>query len=75
MMLKGGDLVAIIACQNEDHKVGLKVGRGFFLIDAADIARKTMEGMLGCADSTQDIVGCAGYPECNSNLAQASYRD
>ena len=48
-------MVAIIACPNDDHKVDLKVGRGFFLIDAADVARKTMEGMLGYADSTQDI--------------------
>ena len=68
---KAGDLVAIIACRQEDHKVGLKVGKGFFLIDAADIARKTMEGMLGFTDSTQDIQGCAGYPDCRANLAQA----
>ena len=27
--------------------------------------------MLGFADQTQDIVGCAGYPDCNANLAQA----
>ena len=46
---KAGDLVAIIACPHGDHKVDLKVGRGFFLIDAADITRKTMEGMLGFA--------------------------
>ena len=68
---KAGDLVAIIACPEEDHKVDLKVGKGFFLIDAADIARKTMEGMLGFADNTQDIMGCAGYPDCRANLAQA----
>ena len=36
---KGGDLVAIIACPNGDHKVDLKSGSGFFLIYAADIAR------------------------------------
>ena len=66
---KASDLVAIIACPHGDRKVELKVGRGFFLIDAADITRKTMEGMLGFADSTQDLVGCAGYPDCNANLA------
>ena len=49
---KGGDLVAIIACPNGDHKVDIKSVSGFFLIDAADIARKTMEGMVGFADST-----------------------
>jgi hypothetical protein len=39
---KGGDLVAIIACPHDDHKVDLTVGKGFFLIDAADVARKTL---------------------------------
>ena len=52
---KAGDLVSIIACPHEDHKVDLKVGRGFFLIDVADIARKTLEGILCIADCTQDI--------------------
>jgi hypothetical protein len=68
---QAGDLVAIIACPQEDHKVDLKVGKGFFLIDVADIARKIMEGMLGFAGSTQDIMGCAGYAHCTANLAQA----
>ena len=71
---QAGDLVAIIACPQEVHKVDLKVGKGFFLIDVADIAdiaRKTMEGMLGFADNTQDIMGCAGYPDCRANPAQA----
>ena len=38
---KGGDLVAIIACTHDDQKVDLTVGKGIFLIDAADVARKT----------------------------------
>ena len=57
---KACDLGAIIACPQDDHKVDLKVGKGFFLIDVANIARKTTEGMLGFADSKQDIQGCAG---------------
>ena len=58
---KGGDLVAILECPNDDHTVDLNTGRGFFLIDCADVARKTMEGMLKYADETQDVVGCAGH--------------
>ena len=68
---KACDLGAIIACPQDDHKVDLKVGKGFFLIDVADIARKTMEGMLGFAYSTRDIQGFAGYTDCRDNLAQA----
>ena len=68
---KGGDLVAIVECPNDDHNVDLNVGRGFFLIDCADVARKTLEGMLKYADDTQDVVGCAGHPDCTSTLAEA----
>ena len=68
---KGGDLVAIVECPHDEHKVDLYKGEGFFLIDAADVARKTLEGMLAYADNTQDVVGCAGYPDCTHNLAQA----
>jgi hypothetical protein len=38
-------MVAIIECPHDDHKVHLTTGRGFFQIDLADIARKTMKGM------------------------------
>ena len=38
---KASDLVAIVACP-----VDLKVGTGFFLIDCADLARKTSKGMF-----------------------------
>ena len=68
---KGGDLVAIVECPTDDHPVDLITGRGFFLIDCADVARKTMEGMLKYADETQDVVGCAGHPDCTSTLAEA----
>ena len=54
---KAGDLVAIVVCSDESHKVDLKAGTGFFLIACADLARKTAEGMLAYADSTQDIQG------------------
>ena len=37
---KAGDMVAIIACPHDDHKVDLTTGRGFFQIDLADVARK-----------------------------------
>ena len=68
---KGGDLVAIVECPCDDHPVDLIKGEGFFLIDCADVARKTMEGMLKYADETQDVVGCAGHPDCTSTLAEA----
>ena len=32
---KGGDLVAIVECPHDEHKVDLFKGEGFFLIDAA----------------------------------------
>ena len=68
---KGVDLVAIVECPTDDHPVDLITGRGFFLIECADVARKTMEGMLKYADETQDVVGCAGHPDCTSTLAEA----
>jgi ssDNA-binding Zn-finger/Zn-ribbon topoisomerase 1 len=67
---EGGDRVAIVECPHDEHKVDLTTGKGFFLVDAADVARKTLEEMLGYADATQDVVGCAGYPDCNHSLAQ-----
>ena len=68
---KGGDLVAIVECPDDDHNVDLNAGSGFFLKDAADVARKTLEGMLKYADDTQDVVGCAGHPDCTRTLAEA----
>jgi hypothetical protein len=42
---KGGNLLAIVECPHEEHKVDLPTGKGFFQIDAADVARKTLEGL------------------------------
>ena len=68
---KGGDLVAVIECPDEDHKIDLIKNEGFFLIDLASLARRTMEGMLKYADENQFTVGCAGHPDCQNNLAEA----
>ena len=68
---KAGDLVANVVCSDEIHKVDLKAGTGFFLIACADLARKTAEGMLAYADSTQDIQGCVGHSDCIGTLAEA----
>ena len=68
---KVGDLVAIVACPEEGHTVDLKVVNKFFLIDCADLARKTFDGMLAFADSTQDFLGCMGHTECIITMDQA----
>jgi hypothetical protein len=68
---KGGDLVAVVECPDEDHKVDLIKNEGFFLIDLASLARKTMDGMLKFADEIQFTVGCAGHLDCQYNLAEA----
>jgi hypothetical protein len=68
---KGGDLVAVIECPCEDHKIDLIKGEGFFLIDLADMARRTMDGMLKYADEIQLVTGCAGHLDCTCTLAEA----
>jgi hypothetical protein len=61
MAKKAGDMVAIIEYPHDDHKVDHK---GFFQIDLADVARKTVEGMRTFADDTKDMTGCVGYLDC-----------
>ena len=68
---KGGDLVAVIECPNDDHKIDLIKNKGFFLIDLANLARRTMEGMLKYADEIQFVIGCAGHADCTYTLAEA----
>jgi hypothetical protein len=41
---QAGDMVAIIECPYDGHKVDLTTGRGFFQIDLADVARKNHGG-------------------------------
>ena len=60
-----------MSCPEEDHTVELKVGKGLFLIDCADLSRKTSDGMQAFADSTQDIQGCVVHTECSITVAQA----
>ena len=68
---KGGDLVTVIECPDDDHKIDLNTNVGFFLIDLANLARRTMDGMMKFADELQFVVGCAGNPDCTYNLAEA----
>ena len=42
-----------------------------FIVDAADLARKTDEGMLALADRTADISGFMGHHDCLATLAEA----
>ena len=46
-------------------------GSGFFMIDLADIARKTRDGQLEFADNSKDMGGCIGYDDCTYSLADA----
>ena len=61
---KARDMVALIACPHDDHNVDLAAGRGFFMIDLADLARKTMDGQSTFANYTKDMNGCVGYLDC-----------
>ena len=36
-------------------------GKGFFMVDLADLARKTRDGQLEFADNSVDMGGCIGY--------------
>ena len=58
---KAGDVVVLVACPHEDQKVCLTDGSGFFMIDLANIARKTRDGQLEFADNSKDMGGCIGY--------------
>ena len=69
--MTGGDLLAIIECPHDEHRVDLTTGKGFFQIDVADVARKTLEGKLSFADETNDMAGFVGYPYCTHSLEQA----
>ena len=68
---KAGDIVTIIVCPDESHEFDLKACTGYFLVAAADLARKTSEGMLLLAyvDGMIDISGCLGHPKWTVSLA------
>jgi hypothetical protein len=68
---KAWDLSALIACPHDDHKVDLAPGSGFFMIDLADPARKTMDEQSTFADDTKDMNGGIGYADCTYSLADA----
>ena len=44
--MKGGDVVLLVPCPHMDHKVNLKDIKGFFMVDLADMARKTKDNQL-----------------------------
>ena len=69
--VKSGDVVVIIPCPHGDHKVCLAEGVGFFIIDMADLARKTRDVQLQFADNAADMTGCIGFEECTYTLADA----
>jgi hypothetical protein len=68
---KAGDVVALVVCPHEDHKVCLTEGSGSFMIDLAYIARKTRDCQLEFADNSKDMGGCIGYDDCTNSLADA----
>ena len=68
---KSGDVVVLVPCPHEDHKVCLTEGKGFFIMDLADLARKTRDGHLEFADNSKDMCGCIGYDGCTHSLADA----
>ena len=50
--MKAGDVVVLIPCPHMDHKVNLKDIKGFFMVDLADMARKTKEKQLEFTDNS-----------------------
>ena len=69
--MKSGDVVVIVPCPHGDHTVCLAEGKGFFIVDMADLARKTMDHQLEFADNTVDMTGCIGNDGCTYTLADA----
>ena len=68
--MKGGDVVLLVPCPHMDHKVNLKDLKGFFMIDLADMARKTKDKQLEFADNSDLATGCIGH-ECTYSIADA----
>ena len=59
--MKAGDVVILVPCPRVDHKVNLKDIKGFFMLDLADMARKTKDKQLEFADNSDLATGCIGY--------------
>ena len=68
---KSGDVVVLVPCPHEDHTVCLAEDKGFFIVDLADLARKTRDLQLEFADNTVDMAGCIGNEGCTYTLADA----
>lgn len=66
---KAPDMVCIVACPVHDFNVG--EGSGFFLIDMADLARKTMGDLMNWVDNCSAEVGCYGHDDCEENMQEA----
>ena len=60
----------LLPCPHRDHKVSLAEGKGFFIMDLADLVRKTRDTQIEYADNSEHLVGCVGY-ECTYTLADA----
>ena len=68
--VKAGDVVVLVPCPHMDHKVDLADAKGFFIMDLADLVRKTKDIQLEYADNSEHLTGCVGY-DCTYSLADA----
>ena len=59
--VKAGDVVVLVPCPYMDHKVDLADAKGVFIMDLADLVRKTRDTQLEYADNSEHLTGCVGY--------------
>ena len=65
-----GLVVVLVPCPHMDHKVDLADAKGVFIMDLADLVRKTRDTQLEYADNSEHQTSCVGY-ECTYSLADA----